>query len=639
MRRQVCLIACLITGSLVFGVMMEPSAARAVEANEGAEASVDATAENESAIDDSEITARPSDELTDQVIEDLDSSTPSAFSSEGTTSAQADGSILEFSGSDRVEVANAIALAAFPGGSKTAIIAGYDGWADALGATSLAGVLDCPILLTEQAHLNQDTKSTLSQLGVTSVIVVGGPRTVSDAVLSELNAAGFTVDTRLGGADRYEVQLAIYNYAKGRWSSEYVIVASGNAFADALSASPLAYSQKAPIFLVDGSGSLNASQKTALNELAQGGGAQLKLIVGGPNSVSSATESYLSTVSSSSSNRGVHRVNGADRYEVSAEFAKWTTSQGLLSWDGAAFTTGVKPYDALTGSSLQGREGSVMLILNGGSSPTVRAFVSSNADSVKFFGGTASVPTSWRTSIISQMYQVSAYDTGVSLSRMADVEDAANAADRSTILAQLDPTNFTYGTAGYYQFADLGHFTGRVSAQQIDAFLSAACARYGHGNSTLLGLGDAIISAAQEYDINEVYLLSHAILESGWGTSALSQGTVRGYEGYYNFYGIGAYDLDPNNGGAALAKSRGWDTPEKAIRGAAQWISSNYIHSGTYGQNTLYKMRWNTAVTWHQYATDVEWASKVARVMGQAYSEMGFSFSDTGLTFLYPVYR
>ena len=52
-------------------------------------------------------------------------------------------------------------------------------------------------------------------------------------------------------------------------------------------------------------------------------------------------------------------------------------------------------------------------------------------------------------------------------------------------------------------------------------------------------------------------------------------------------------------------------------------------------------MRWNVAsgVASHQYATAPDWAANIARVMNQVYEYFGYGPADTGLTFLYPVYR
>lgn len=327
-----------------------------------------------------------------------------------------DPEIRSFSGADRFEVANSIALAAFPTGCTQAIIAGSGGWPDALGATSLAGALDCPILLTSRGGLTRSTRECLADLGVTSVIIVGGPNTVSPVVEEQLRGCGIAVSERLGGADRYEVQMNIYARLRGTLSSRYVLVASGSKFPDALSASPLTFAEKAPIFLADGSGSLSAAQREALGEIARSRGDVRFVIVGGPASVSARTESFLKGLSATV------RLGGADRYEVSANFAEWAADEGLLAWEGAAFTTGAKPYDALTGCSLQGRERSVMLLINGGDSLPVTKFVSSGSRSLKFFGGTASVPEAWRTAIVNRMNSVSPYDAGTSLASFAKAE-------------------------------------------------------------------------------------------------------------------------------------------------------------------------------------------------------------------------
>lgn len=181
-------------------------------------------------------------------------------------------------------------------------------------------------------------------------------------------------------------------------------------------------------------------------------------------------------------------------------------------------------------------------------------------------------------------------------------------------------------------FADLRVGTG-VTGDQLDAFIvSTSTGRSG----MLVGLGSAFAQAAAEQGLNEVYLLAHAILESGWGTSTLARGydyeggTVDGEqheEGtYYNFYGIGAYDDSPLSGGRKLAIQNDWDTPAKAVTGAAEWIADNYIYASLYAQPTLYAMKWDYARSnatydrgWHQYATGTSWPESIARIMDQCY--------------------
>lgn len=576
------------------------------------------------------ITSQPSDELMSialKALNDGDGGISIAAQNELTPRAS---SVQSFSGADRFEVANSIARSAFPAGVSQAVLAGSEGWADALGATSLAGSMGCPILLTDAGILTASTLNSMKALGIKSVIIVGGPRTVSPQVEQQLRENGIAIAKRLSGADRYEVQMGIYNEIKESLPSKYVLIASGERFPDALSASPLIYAEKAPIFLTNGSGQLNAAQKAAIRSL--GNGKQF-VIVGGTSSVSHDTQAFLQGISSTV------RLGGADRYEASANFADWAVKSGLLTMDGASFATGEKPYDALTGSSLQGATRSVMLLVNSPASPAIGKFVANGGKSLKFFGGPASVPISLRTHILNQLSLVQAYDAGTSLNSFAATQADKSSNSLESILQALDPENFSYGTSSFYQFADISRgYSGKISARQIDSFIKSSCDRYGYQNSTLLGMGGTVIQASQMYNVNEVYLLAHAILESGWGTSALSQGKVKGYEGYYNFFGIGAYDKDPLNGGGYLAKSKGWDTPQKGMLGAAEWISKNYIH-GSYGQNTLYKMRWCTSASWHQYATSLTWASGIARVMNDVYASAGLNASSAGLTYLYPVYH
>lgn len=577
------------------------------------------------------ITSRPSDESISIALNSIseEDGAISVMSEDGASARLA--TVQSFSGADRFEVANSIARSAFPNGVQQAILAGSEGWADALGSTSLAGQLNCPILLTDSYGLTASTLDCMKALGVTSVVIVGGPRTVSPQVEQQLKKAGISVSKRMAGADRYEVQMNIFNEIKSSLTSKYILVASGERFPDALSASPLLYAEKAPIFLTNSAGQLNSTQRNAIKSI--GKGRQL-IIVGGTDSVSTDTQSFLESVSNTT------RLGGADRYEASASFADWAVKSGLLTMEGASFATGEKPYDALTGSSLQGKTRSAMLLVNSTSSPAIGKFVSNGGKSLKFFGGPASVPTSLRTYIINQVSLVDAYDTGISLNEFATIQANKNAnSNYNEILNALNPESYAYGSSSFYQFADISRgYSGKITAQQIDAFIQKTCDRYGYTNSTLIGMGSTVIQAARTHNVNEVYLLAHAILESGWGTSALSQGKVKGYEGYYNFFGIGAYDKDPLNGGGYLAKSKGWNTPQKGMLGAAEWISKNYVH-GSYGQNTLYKMRWCTAASWHQYATSLTWATGIARVMGDIYTGVGLNPSNAGLTYLYPVYR
>ncbi|WP_459129352.1 SH3 domain-containing protein [Guggenheimella bovis] len=183
-----------------------------------------------------------------------------------------------------------------------------------------------------------------------------------------------------------------------------------------------------------------------------------------------------------------------------------------------------------------------------------------------------------------------------------------------------------------YQFLNLKHYSGLSERELNEKVLI--------GKGTLEGQGAAFIEGSKTFNVNEIYLVAHAFLESGNGTSKLARGlyydpvtqkasTTPVGDGklYYNMYGIGAYDNDPINGGIKHAYQNGWDTPAKAISGGAKWISVNYINSDKYKQNTLYKMKWNYTNMYHQYATDVSWAEAQTYQMNKMYKMVdNFSF-------------
>jgi beta-N-acetylglucosaminidase len=180
----------------------------------------------------------------------------------------------------------------------------------------------------------------------------------------------------------------------------------------------------------------------------------------------------------------------------------------------------------------------------------------------------------------------------------------------------LDPKSFTQGSPEYLQFLVLDQPAG-LSASVINE-------RILKGKGILEGKGSAFIEAAKKVNINEIYLIAHAMLETGNGTSGLANGDNYNGKVVYNMYGIGASDScdSPYQCGLKYAYEQGWDTPEKAIIGGAEWIYNKFIGDG---KNTLYKMRWNPdglvlyGYANGQYATDIAWAVKQTKFIYQYY--------------------
>ncbi|MFE7060653.1 glucosaminidase domain-containing protein [Sutcliffiella sp. NPDC057660] len=176
-------------------------------------------------------------------------------------------------------------------------------------------------------------------------------------------------------------------------------------------------------------------------------------------------------------------------------------------------------------------------------------------------------------------------------------------ATREDVVPSANPESFSRNSADYFQFLVLSEPAG-LNAKEINEKILV-------NKGSLTGLGALFVEAANKYKINEIYLLSHALLETGHGTSSLSKGIQYNGQTVYNMYGFGAFDGCAEGCGAERAYKEKWFTPEAAILGGAKIISEYYINHPTYKQDTLYKMRWNPATpATHQYATDKDWAIK-----------------------------
>jgi mannosyl-glycoprotein endo-beta-N-acetylglucosaminidase len=193
-------------------------------------------------------------------------------------------------------------------------------------------------------------------------------------------------------------------------------------------------------------------------------------------------------------------------------------------------------------------------------------------------------------------------------------------AKQEDVQAYLDPRQFSRSSKEFFQFLVLSKSAG-VPVNDLNNKILA-------NKGILAGKGQAFIDAGLKYHINEIYLISQALLETKNGTSELANGvlvdTVDGKpvepKKVYNMYGIGADDNCPISCGAEYAYKQGWFTPEAAIIGGAEYIASQYINNPTYKQDTLYKMRWNPANPGtHQCSTDIGWAVKQALNISQLY--------------------
>ena len=311
----------------------------------------------------------------------------------------------EYTGDHRYEVAQYIIGAALGHDvyKGVIIVSGEDGkFADALSASSLSGLLNYPVVLTNGESLLWENREALKWLRNSindplDIIVVGGPDTVSDGLLSELVEYG-NVSTRIGGSNRYELSRNVYEYGcdHGGWSTDTVLIAKGNDFPDALSIAPYASSRMTPILLVDqGDNRLDATTGSIVSRHRRA------VVLGGENSVSRGVFDHLERLMPD----GAIRLGGANRFEASRNIVSWEISQGM-SFECVGFSTGHKFTDSLASGFLLGKQNAVLLIVDGSSAAAnaeLFEFLSQNASGVtemNVFGGPASVSQDVRDALL-----------------------------------------------------------------------------------------------------------------------------------------------------------------------------------------------------------------------------------------------
>ncbi len=197
------------------------------------------------------------------------------------------GPVRRLAGADRYATSAAISAASSSPGVDVAYVASGRVFPDALSAAPLAAMRRAPLLLTTPDVLPPVVATELARLRPKSVVVIGGPVSVSGPVLAQLHSITGVPVSRVVGADRYAVSAALARrfFAAGR---ELVVVASGETFADALSGGALAGRYAAPVLLVKRD-EIPASVTTELGRLRP----RQIVVLGGPATVGPEVEAAL----------------------------------------------------------------------------------------------------------------------------------------------------------------------------------------------------------------------------------------------------------------------------------------------------------------------------------------------------------
>lgn len=257
--------------------------------------------------------------------------------------------IQRLSGDNRYETSVEVSEKNFKS-ADTVVLASGQNIADALVASSYADIEEAPILLTNKNSISDEVLDEIERLKADKVVIVGGQSSISSSVESRLKKEDIKV-TRISGSDRFDTSDKLsQEVSRLSKKSSQAILVNGYKNIDALSVSSLATKEELPI-LLNGRNALNMSVKNRLKQM----NVNKVYIIGGNNSISSDVEKELKRMQIS-----VVRLSGTDRYETSANIAKYA----YKDFDEAIVASGENPVDALAASTLTGKKEAPILLTN-----------------------------------------------------------------------------------------------------------------------------------------------------------------------------------------------------------------------------------------------------------------------------------
>jgi putative cell wall-binding protein len=263
-----------------------------------------------------------------------------------------DTEVRRLSGVGRVETAVAISRDLYPEDqtAEAAVIARADAFPDALAGVPLAHALDAPMLLSVADRLSAPTAEELRRVlpQGAPVYLLGGSAALDDAVMRDVEALGFS-PARVAGDGRFDTAAAI---ARLMPESDTAIVASGDAFADALAASSPAARDGSPILLTS-PGSLPAATREVLVDR----GVERVILVGGGGAVSDAVRAEIASIVGDDR---VERIHGSTRFETAGAIAR----RFFPAADTVAIASALTFPDALAGGRHAAAAGAPLLLVD-----------------------------------------------------------------------------------------------------------------------------------------------------------------------------------------------------------------------------------------------------------------------------------
>ena len=218
-------------------------------------------------------------------------------------------------------------------------------------------------------------------------------------------------------------------------------------------------------------------------------------------------------------------------------------------------------------------------------------------------------------------------------------------ASREVLEAYMDPRN-ALREGAIFQFEQLTYNETYHTKEAVKAFLE---------NTFMNSSADApgtnmkfyhifyMIGQEENRKVSPFHLAARVLQEQGKGTSPIISGTVEGYEGYYNYFNVGANGKtteDIIHNGLEYAKNHEWKGAYFSILGGANLLTNSYIRNG---QDTLYLQKFNVnknspyGLYQHQYMQNISAPTSEAANVFKLYSSA--NALNNSFVFKIPVYQ
>ena len=211
-------------------------------------------------------------------------------------------------------------------------------------------------------------------------------------------------------------------------------------------------------------------------------------------------------------------------------------------------------------------------------------------------------------------------------------------ASRGIIRYYMDPRNW-FSETYVFQFELLGFEPQYHTLKAVEEIIKGSFMANTkiENNKTY---AEALLEIGRANDISPLFLAARILQEQGYpGTSPMISGTYSGYEGYYNYFNIGATGNGEKatiENGLKRAKKEGWNSRYNAIKGGVEFLLADYIRAG---QNTLYLQKFDAVgtIATHQYMQNIKAPAQEASIVSKFYTNNGLLSQP--YVFIVPVYN